>query len=415
MKTENEVKNNVETTTIEDVTPKEKKSLTKKQKGIIIAVVAVILIAVISVSGYFIYQDSKKINLTNSEKVIEYGKTYEPNVADFVEEKSIDNTYTVSGEINNEDGKDYPAIGEYPLTISAKNKDSIDVTVSIKDTIAPVFDENSPSEITTFKDVTIDEETLKNTFNATDLSPVTLSINDVDYSTVGEYTTNIYATDESGNVVNKEIKVLVNEPTISADPTNISLEIGQNATISATVYGASQDITWTSSDEGIAKVENGVVTAVKEGTATVEAEANGIKTSVTVAVTSVRNNTTTGNNKSSNSSSSGNKNSSSNKNNSSSSNTSSGNSNSSSNNKPSSSTGSTTSHQHSISVGNMGRWFNSRSDVDAYFSATCNQWNEKWDNGEITTEQYGKNCPYGYEAWSCSSCGKWTGNFKYFR
>ncbi|MCD7872653.1 MAG: hypothetical protein LUG21_05040 [Clostridiales bacterium] len=70
---------------------------------------------------------------------------------------------------------------------------------------------------------------------------------------------------------------------------------------------------------------------------------------------------------STNSSSSSNKNQSSNKNNSSSSNTSSGNSNSSSNNKPSSSTGSTTSHQHSMSVGNIGKWFNSRSEVERYW------------------------------------------------
>ncbi|MCC8016354.1 MAG: hypothetical protein LIO43_03010 [Clostridiales bacterium] len=354
--------------------------------------------------------------MTNSEKVIEYGETYEPNIADFVDENKIDNTYSISGEIGNEDGKDYPAIGDYNFTISAKGKENADVRVLVRDTIAPVFDENSPSEISTFKDVTITEDDLKNTFVVTDLLPVALSINDVDYSTVGEYTTNVYATDESGNVTNKEVKVIVQEPTISIDPVNISLTVGETATISATVHGASQDIAWTSSDEGISKVENGVVTAVKEGTATVEAEANGIKTSVTVAVTSVRNNTTTGSNKSStNSSSSNNKNQSSNKNNSSSSNTSSGNSNSSSNNKPSSSTGSTTSHQHSMSVGNIGKWFNSRNEVQAYVSSVMESWNSKYEDGKITWEEYAKNCPSGYECWSCSWCGKWTGNFKYFK
>ena len=32
---------------------------------------------------------------------------------------------------------------------------------------------------------------------------------------------------------------------------------------------------------------------------------------------------------------------------------------------------------------------------------------------EINDETYQKNCPYGYETWSCPFCGKWTINFYY--
>ena len=38
---------------------------------------------------------------------------------------------------------------------------------------------------------------------------------------------------------------------------------------------------------------------------------------------------------------------------------------------------------------------------------------EKWDKGEISDSEYYSKSPYGYECWSCSYCGKWTGNFKY--
>ena len=150
---------------VEDAAPKkEKKPLSKKQKGIIIAVVAVILIIALGIGGYFIYQNSRKIDLVNTEKVVEYGETYEPNVVDFVEESKINDSYSINGEIPNEEGKDYPAIGDYSFTISAKNKDNADVWVLVRDTVAPEFDENAPSEISTFKDVAITEAVLKNTF-----------------------------------------------------------------------------------------------------------------------------------------------------------------------------------------------------------------------------------------------------------
>ena len=73
----------------------------------------------------------------------------------------------------------------------------------------------------------------------------------------------------------------------------------------------------------------------------------------------------------------------------------------------------TNNNNHGMSCGNMGKWFGSRREVDTYFSSVCNTWGTKYKNEEITWEEYTKNCPQGYECWSCSYCGKWTGNFKY--
>ncbi len=73
----------------------------------------------------------------------------------------------------------------------------------------------------------------------------------------------------------------------------------------------------------------------------------------------------------------------------------------------------TNNNNHSIKCGNIGMWFGSRREVDTYFSSVCNTWGTKYKNEEITWEEYTKNCPQGYECWSCSYCGKWTGNFIY--
>ena len=73
----------------------------------------------------------------------------------------------------------------------------------------------------------------------------------------------------------------------------------------------------------------------------------------------------------------------------------------------------TNNNNHSIKCGNIGRWFNSRSDIETYWKNQCNALAEKWDKGEISDSEYYSKSPYGYECWSCSYCGKWTGNFKY--
>ena len=65
-----------------------------------------------------------------------------------------------------------------------------------------------------------------------------------------------------------------------------------------------------------------------------------------------------------------------------------------------------------MKCGNMGRWFDSKSDVKAYVDSVMKFWADKWESGEISDDEYFADCPQGYECWSCGYCGKWTGNFK---
>lgn len=73
----------------------------------------------------------------------------------------------------------------------------------------------------------------------------------------------------------------------------------------------------------------------------------------------------------------------------------------------------TNNNNHSIKCGNIGRWFNSRDEVEKYWEDVDNSHYKQWQEGKITVEEYYKISPYGHESWSCSYCGKWTGNFKY--
>lgn len=72
-----------------------------------------------------------------------------------------------------------------------------------------------------------------------------------------------------------------------------------------------------------------------------------------------------------------------------------------------------TGNNHKIGAGNTMRWFDTQEQAVAYFKTEIAKWGKKWENFEITDDEYHKNCPYGYEVWSCYGCQKWTINFYY--
>lgn len=68
---------------------------------------------------------------------------------------------------------------------------------------------------------------------------------------------------------------------------------------------------------------------------------------------------------------------------------------------------------HGVGVGNSNKWFNSKQEAINYYDGIQKTWGDKWENFEIDSATYDKNCPYGYEVWTCPFCGKWTINFYY--
>lgn len=75
---------------------------------------------------------------------------------------------------------------------------------------------------------------------------------------------------------------------ITLSQTSLSLEEGKSATLTATVQPSNatdKTVSWSSSNTSIATVSNGVITAVKEGTATITASAGGKTAQCMVIVT----------------------------------------------------------------------------------------------------------------------------------
>ncbi len=176
-------------------------------------------------------------------------------------------------------------------------------TVSQKFTVkqagVPIVDVTSVTlDKTTLALVEGEEATLTATVapdNATDKT-VTWSTSDASIATVadgkvtavkeGQATITAKAGDKSATCTVTVTKAEVPVKDITVEPTSLEMVEGDEATITATVTPAdatNPTVSWSSSDESVATVDGGKVTAVKEGTATITAKA-GDK-SATCAVT----------------------------------------------------------------------------------------------------------------------------------
>ena len=87
-----------------------------------------------------------------------------------------------------------------------------------------------------------------------------------------------------------ECAVTVTVPTgsVTLDKTALSLAVGETAQLTATVKpddATDKNVAWTSSDASVAKVDNGKVTAVKSGKATITAKCGGKTAECAVMVT----------------------------------------------------------------------------------------------------------------------------------
>ena len=88
---------------------------------------------------------------------------------------------------------------------------------------------------------------------------------------------------KSSSTSQKETTVKPTEASVSLDKNEVTVECFKEVTLNATATGS---VVWSSSDESVAKVENGVVKALKPGTATITATC-GDKTATCVVTVTV--------------------------------------------------------------------------------------------------------------------------------
>ena len=414
-----------------DVMQKNAKKFNKK-KTVIISGMIIILLAVL-ISFWYAYE--KNINqwdVREKQVTIEYGEIYEPSLSELVDTGKYPDVTSENTQIDIEAGKDgdaaYYSVGKSNIKITHTSeyklfglkmfsvKDTKNIPFTISDTTAPVFSNDdgvNPKEVSFVKDC---KEDITNKYQATDLANVEITFDDkdVDYSKAGEYTANVFAKDANENVSYMEVKVIITEPTIDFNVSVLSLNIGDEYTIEAKVDGKDKEIEWASSDESVVKVDNGKITAIKTGKATIKARSNGVEKTCDVTVkekaTQQHQQKNSTNKNSSNSSTNVTQ---------SKSNTASASSNSNNSNNGTSASSDnkekhcTNNNNHSMSCGNIGKWFNNKEEIGEYRNNISNKYCQQYENGEITWEEYMKKSPYGYECWSCGYCGKWTGNLKY--
>ena len=263
-----------------------KEHFTTYKKQYIIASVIILVCAIIY--GVYSMSSQNKIHIKNKEMVIEYGEPVPNELQDYVDFEKTDSTLT--NEINLDlssielvEEKEYAKLGEYPVVISY-GKETHTITLKVKDTVAPKFVELQES-IEVVKECKPDDYSTM--FNVEDIDNTEINVDDsqVDYLTVGEYDAKVTAKDSSGNVTEETIKIKVIDPTITLNQESIELTEGETSKLEATVKGKEETVTYSSSDESIATVnEEGTVTAIKEGTTTIKVNANGVEASCEVKV-----------------------------------------------------------------------------------------------------------------------------------
>ena len=210
---------------------------------------------------------SYTFNLVENNSKVEF-VVYSANLASGVNEPVVGDIVLVSGWFVNYSETKYEIANSgniYPTIISVE-KPKFDIELSVKDTngndttSVTVVDLEEKAEVNTKVEFTIENEQnyiLIVTVNDVELTPV-----DGTYSFTITEATSVNVIVVEGDV-NAESITIEGETTVELDQKTLTL-------VGTTVpYYATESKTWTSSDETVATVNNGVVTLKKAGTVTI--------------------------------------------------------------------------------------------------------------------------------------------------
>lgn len=328
------------------------------KKKIFISLIIILFLVIIFgiiVKLYFYKRDSKII-LMQDNVVIEYGNKYNPKIEELIDLSKysfIDlQEIRVENNIKNEKDKDYPAVGEYEINVYYKNK-KLNQKIEVKDTIAPEISINDNIEIPYNTDLTT--YNFKELVNVSDLSEIkeyNIDFSNVNSKSSGEYSAKIIIEDIYSNKAEKEFKIIIKEKIID----NSSNEQTNNTESST----KEKDNNNTVNNKN--KPTNNNNSTINSSEETQESNKNESKPE---------------------------------------------------NPKQPEPERCTTNNNHSMGVGNSGKWFSNKNEAITYYDNLISYWGNLWESNKIDDATYDKNCPVGYEVWSCMYCSKWTINFYY--
>lgn len=267
----------------------------KNKKVLIGGLVGIVVIIAVAI---FMIMNSKNLVLKAEEVQVEFGENISLEASTYLDEEKVDKdiiaktTVTTDApkqsNLSNNSVKDCPPVGEYTVTLKYSDE-TAEVKVKVVDTTKPKFTKYKDAVGVT-KDCNPDMDRIVAEFQANDLSEVKITVDDsqVDYSKVGKYKATVKATDKYNNEETRELTFEIVEPTIELNKKSDSIYVKENVVLKATIVGKDTKANFSSSNTDVATVDsNGKVTGKKAGTATVTAEANGVKATCKITVKKV--------------------------------------------------------------------------------------------------------------------------------
>lgn len=194
------------------------KEMSKTKK--IVALTSVIVAILIGTVGIYSLtkEHTPQFSLKDNKTIkLEYGKKYSTDEMDLLDTKKMKDEdkkilkkgLKVRTNFKYEDGKDYPAIGDYEITMLF-NKKKLVKKVKVVDTTPPEVSTDFTSiDIVKGTDLTKYDFNSLNLFKISDLSPTELEYDysAIDANTEGTYVLKANVKDSSGNLTTKELSV----------------------------------------------------------------------------------------------------------------------------------------------------------------------------------------------------------------
>lgn len=291
----------------------------------------------------FLNERDNRISLIQDEVVIEYGNTYNPNIEELIDTSKYGfinlKEIRVENNIENEENKNYPAVGEYEVNVYYKKR-NLKQKIKVKDTVAPELSIEDNIEVPFNTDIST--YNFKELISVSDLSEVKdydINLSNVDANSSGEYIAIVTIEDIYANKTEKEFKIIVQE-----QPKEENIDNSSNTQTNA-ITNISKPNTSSSTKDNTNKTTN-----------------NNVTTNVNTTTQKQENNKTETNQETQ---------------------------------KQPEPVRCTNNNNHGMDVGNSNKWFATKDEAISYYNSQISYWGKLWENGELKDDSvYYKNCPY---------------------